>query len=61
MGHEQRTGEPVKAGDEPDALTGWRRFIKFRPGVRKAAKTAYNRRVRRRRIEIDEPDRDSPT
>jgi hypothetical protein len=54
MGHEQRTGEPVKGGDEPDALTGWRRFISFRPGMRKAAKAAYNRRVRRQKVEIDD-------
>ena len=53
MGHEKRTGIPVKKGDEPDALTGWRRCIRWRPGERKAAKNSFNRRVRRQKIELD--------
>lgn len=38
------------------ALSGWRKVLRFRPGERKAAKTAFNRRVRRLPIEDDEPD-----
>src|SRR5688572_27159578 len=30
-GHRERTGVSIKGGDEPDALTGWRRFMRFRP------------------------------
>ena len=56
MGHEKRMGVPLKGGDEQSALTGWRKVDRFRPGERKAAKNAFNRRVRRRPIEIDEPD-----
>lgn len=41
-------------GDAPDALTGWRCLIKFRAGIRKAAKTAYNRRVRRQKVEVED-------
>lgn len=56
MGHETRMGVPLKGGDEQDALTGWRKVTQFRAGERKAAKTAFNRRVRRLPVEIDEPD-----
>jgi hypothetical protein len=38
---------PFKSGDEQDALTGWRRVIRFRPGERKRIKNTYVRRVRR--------------
>ena len=54
MGHERKTGEPLK-GPETDALSGWRKFIRWRPGQRKAAKNSFNRRVRRQPVE-DEPD-----
>lgn len=56
MGHEKKTSEPLKKGDEQDALTGWRKLIRFKPRQRKAAKNSFNRRVRYQRIEIDEPD-----
>ena len=56
MGHEKKTGVPLKTADEQDALTGWRKVTQFRPGERKAAKTSFNRRVRRRPVEIEEPD-----
>jgi hypothetical protein len=56
MGHEHRTGVPLKSGDEYDALTRWRKLIRFRPGVRKAAKTIFNRRVRRCVVEVDDDD-----
>ena len=56
MGHEQKTGISLKGADENDALTGWRKVIRFRPGKRKAAKVAFNRRVRKRPVEIDAAD-----
>lgn len=56
MGHEQKTGISLRGPDENDALTGWRKVIRFRPGKRKAAKVAFNRRVRRRPVAIDAED-----
>lgn len=56
MGHETRFGVPLKGYDENSALTGWRKVDPFKPGDRKDAKNTYNRRVRRRPIEIEEPD-----
>ncbi|UOK71736.1 hypothetical protein [Ancylobacter polymorphus] len=50
------TGEPLKGGAEQDALTGWRRFLSWRAGERKAAKTSFWRRVRRKPIEMGEDD-----
>lgn len=47
MSTPHRTGVPLKGGDERDAMTGWRKYLNFRPGERKAAKVSYNRRVRR--------------
>ena len=38
---------PLKGGGEADALTGWRKVIRFRPGERKAAKRSYARRLRK--------------
>ena len=43
MGHRDK----LKSATEWDALTGWRRFLRFRPGRRKAAKRAVNRRSRK--------------
>lgn len=37
---------PLK-GDEQDALTGWRHWLYWRAGERKAIKRGYNRRERR--------------
>lgn len=37
---------PLK-GAEQDALTGWRKLIKFRRGERKAAKKSYVKRLRK--------------
>lgn len=54
MGHENWTGISLKGPDENDALTNWRKVTRFRPGERKAAKRAFNRRVRRRFVETDE-------
>ena len=43
-----RTHElPMKTGAEHDALTRWRRFLNWRPGVRASIKRGYNKRVRR--------------
>ena len=57
MGHEKRMGVPLKGYDEYSALTpNWRKWDRFRPGDRKAAKNAFNRRVRRRPIEMEEED-----
>ena len=47
MTSEKATGEPLRSGDEVDALTGARKLYKWRPGQRKAAKVKFNRRVRR--------------
>lgn len=49
MGHR----EPLKSGDEYDALTRWRRYLRFRPGQRKAMKRAVNRRNRKSGKKID--------
>lgn len=38
---------PLKGGDEHDALTRWRRLIKFRAGQRKKAKRSYIKRLRK--------------
>lgn len=43
MGHREK----LKGGLEFDALTGWRRFYKFKAGERKYAKNKLTRRVRR--------------
>ena len=38
---------PMNNGDEYDALTKWKRFIKWRSGQRKKIKRRYNKRERR--------------
>jgi len=37
----------MKTGYEHDALTRWRQFLNWRPGVRAFIKRGYNKRVRR--------------
>ena len=37
----------LKSYLEHSALTGWRRFLNWRPGQRAAAKRSYNKRVRK--------------
>lgn len=37
---------PFKSADEQDALSGWRKVIKWRNGARKKTKRRYRRRVR---------------
>lgn len=48
-----RTETPMKTGDEFDALTRFRRYVRWRPGDRKYAKNVFNRRVRHRPVEVD--------
>jgi len=43
MGHR----EPMRSGDEFDALTWTRKFYFWHPGERKAIKRRFNKRVRR--------------
>ena len=43
MGHREK----LKGGDEFDALTGWRRFLHWKPGTRKHIKRKVNKRIRR--------------
>lgn len=40
---------PLKGGDEFDALTGWRKYLKVfdRPGLAKKSKRKYNKRFRK--------------
>jgi hypothetical protein len=42
MGHREK----MKGGDEYDAFTGWRRFLRFRPGERKKTKHSFWKRIR---------------
>lgn len=37
---------PLKSGDEQDALTRWRRYLRWRPGQKTRVKRSYRRRVR---------------
>lgn len=43
MGHR----EPMKSGDEYDALTRAKRFYKWRPGMRAWVKRKFSKRLRR--------------
>ena len=43
MGHRER----LRGGDEYDALTRWQRFLRWRPGQRRAIKRRFNKRQRR--------------
>jgi hypothetical protein len=48
---------PMKSADEHDALTRWRRFLHWRPGVRRQIKKGYNKRVRRAvKQELQQPE-----
>lgn len=38
---------PLAGRTEQDALSGWRKVMRWRPGQRKGAKKTYNRRARR--------------
>jgi hypothetical protein len=38
---------PLKTSDEYDALTRWKKFLKWRPGQRKKIKRAYNKKERK--------------
>jgi hypothetical protein len=56
MSINRRLGVPMVTGDENDALTRFKRFVNWRPGVRKALKRAFNRRVRRAPTDDDVAD-----
>jgi len=45
MGHREK----IKGGDEQDVFSGWRRLLCYtgRPGVTKAIKSKFNRRIRK--------------
>lgn len=45
---------PMIDGDEYDALTPWRKYIRWRAGERRRIKRRYNRRDRRRRLTSDQ-------
>jgi hypothetical protein len=48
MASEHQTGIRTQDGQERDALSvRWKRIVKWRPGERKAAKVAFNKRVRK--------------
>lgn len=52
------TKQKLKRGLEHDAVTGWRKVLKFRPGQRAYAKRVLRRRARRE-AEIDILDWDT--
>lgn len=54
MSINRRFDVPMKTGDEHDALTPFKRWVSWRSGVRKAIKKAFNRRVRRVPVEVDD-------
>jgi len=43
MGHKER----MIGGDEYDAFTGWKKYLRWRPGTRKKIKRKFNKRQRR--------------
>jgi hypothetical protein len=43
----RRIRMPLKRADEHDALTGWRKYLIWRPGERKAIKRRVSKRERR--------------
>ena len=52
---------PMATGDEYDALTRWRRFVRWRAGQRASIKRGFRRRVRRlvkRMIDRSTPEGD---
>jgi hypothetical protein len=56
MASERQTGVPRKGGDEHDAFSRKARqalCVFDRPGIAKAAKRSYNRRVRREPVAED--------
>ena len=47
MGHRDK----MKSGDEYDALTRWRRLLRWRPGQRRRIKQQHNKRLRREALD----------
>ena len=59
MTSSRQTGEPAKGGDEVDTFSqrARRLLLAFkRPRVARAAKRAFNKRVRKQRIEVCHED-----
>jgi hypothetical protein len=55
MSINRRLGVPMATGDEHDALSPRsKKLTSWRAGVRKALKTAFNRRVRRTPVEVED-------
>ena len=44
MGHKEK----LRGGDEQDAFTGWRRFIRWKPGQLRKIKRGFWKRLRRK-------------
>lgn len=53
MAIEKKTGVPLKSGPEHDALTRFRKFLRWRPGQRKAAKNRFDRRIRHQPVALE--------
>lgn len=51
---------PKKGGEEWDCFTGWRKMLCYmkRPGVTKSIKRKYNKRLRKKKLEEIEYERD---
>ncbi|MDB5418572.1 MAG: hypothetical protein JWP50_1991 [Phenylobacterium sp.] len=54
MSINRRLGVPMANAYEQDALSIRPSLLKLRPGDRKAAKKAFNRRLRRQPVECDD-------
>ncbi len=57
MAISRQTGEAPKGGDEVDAFSRKARALLLvfkRPGIARAAKRAFNKRVRKRPVEVDD-------
>ena len=43
MGHKEK----LKSGDEYDLFTPWRKYLRFRSGVKRWIKRQFNKRIRK--------------
>jgi hypothetical protein len=59
-----RRSRVLRNGDEEDALTAWKRYVRWAPGERRRIKRGFNRRQRREGLEDtrgdEEPGPTSP-
>jgi hypothetical protein len=56
MSINRRLDVPMAIGDEHDALSPRsKKLTNWRAGVRKALKRTFNRRVRRKPVQVEEP------